>query len=374
MKTKTIVFLTGTRADFGKLRPLIDKVVNSKNFEYYIFVTGMHTLSKYGSTYTEVQKHGYDNFFVFMNQTDSTDMDIILSNTITGFSNFVKEVSPDMIVIHGDRLEALAGAIIGSFNNILVSHIEGGEVSGTIDEPIRHAITKLSHIHFVANNDAKNRLLRMGELKQNIFVIGSPDIEVMKNDSLPSLNTVKNYYDILFNKYAIFIFHPVTSEQKQLSKQIDDITQCLIKSDQNYIVVYPNNDKGSETIIKKLDSLREHKNFQIFPSIRFEYFLTLLRHSHFIIGNSSTGIRESEIYEIPSINIGSRQHNRHNHDGIIDVDYDPQNISEAIKKIKSFSVSPTNYFGDGYNTSDMFIQILNNEDLWKISTQKYFVD
>ena len=100
----------------------------------------------------------------------------------------------------------------------------------------------------------------------------------------------------------------------------------------------------------------------------------MLRHSHFIIGNSSTGIRESEIYEIPSINIGSRQHNRHNHDGIIDVDYDPQNISEAIKKIKSFSVSPTNYFGDGYNTSDMFIQILNNEDLWKISTQKYFVD
>ena len=199
MKTKTIVFLTGTRADFGKLRPLIDKVVDSQNFEYYIFVTGMHTLSKYGSTYYEIQKHGYENFFVFMNQTTSTEMDIVLSNTITGFSNFVKEISPDMIVIHGDRLEALAGAIIGSFNNILVAHIEGGEVSGTIDEPVRHAITKLSHIHFVANEDAKKRLVRMGESEKNTFVIGSPDIEVMKSDKLPSLDTMKNYYDILFD-------------------------------------------------------------------------------------------------------------------------------------------------------------------------------
>ena len=130
---KKIVFLTGTRADFGKLKPLIEKIENSDSFDCYIFVTGMHTLAKYGSTYLEIQKENYQNIFVYMNQTHTTDSDIILANTVIGFSNFVKEVKPDIIVIHGDRLESLSGAIVGSFNNILVSHIEGGEVSGNLD-------------------------------------------------------------------------------------------------------------------------------------------------------------------------------------------------------------------------------------------------
>lgn len=373
-KIKKVVFLSGTRADFGKLRPLIDKVVDSPNFEYYIFVTGMHTLSKFGRTYYEIQKHGYQNFFVFMNQSETTDMDIILSNTITGFSNFIKEISPDMIVIHGDRLEALAGAIVGSFNNILVSHIEGGEVSGTLDEPVRHAITKLSQIHFVANEDAKRRLIRMGESEKNTFVIGSPDIEVMKSENLPTLDEVKDYYEISFEQYSIFIFHPVTSELEQLPEQIDTVVNTLLKSEQNYIVVYPNNDKGSEIIIDKLQLLKNNKNFRIFPSIRFEYFLTLLKNSNFIIGNSSTGIRESEVYAIPSINIGSRQHNRHKHEGIINVNCADQEILDAIKKTKDVQFEPTNYFGNGQKTSELFIDILNNEEIWSTSIQKHFVD
>ena len=187
MNPKKIVFLTGTRADFGKLKPLIDKVSNSQMFESFIFATGMHTLSKYGSTYNEIEKYDYHNIFVFMNQTHTTDADIILANTITGFSNFVKEISPDLIIIHGDRIEALAGAIVDSFNNILVAHVEGGELSGTIDESIRHTITKLSHLHFVANADAKRLILQLGESKNNIFVIGSPDIDIMKSNKLPSI-------------------------------------------------------------------------------------------------------------------------------------------------------------------------------------------
>jgi UDP-N-acetylglucosamine 2-epimerase (hydrolysing) len=147
-KIRKIVFLTGTRADYGKLMPLMDAVETSSQFECFIFITGMHTLSKYGKTFTEVQKHGFKNTFVFMNQTHTTDSDIILANTIMGFSNFVKEISPDLIITHGDRIETLGGAIVGSLNNILVAHIEGGETSGTIDESIRHAVTKLSHNPF----------------------------------------------------------------------------------------------------------------------------------------------------------------------------------------------------------------------------------
>ena len=283
---KKIVFLTGTRADFGKMRPLINIVKESDEFDYFIFVTGMHTLSKYGNTYVEVQKflgNEYENYFVFMNQNESTDSDVILTNTITGFGNFVKEINPDMIVIHGDRIEALAGSIVGSFNNNIVSHIEGGEISGTLDELTRHATTKFSHIHFVANIDAKNRLLQMGEHKSSVFVIGSPDIEVMKSKNLPTYNEVKNYYEIPFDEYSIFIFHPVVSELSLLHEQIKHIIDALIESNRNYIVIYPNNDSGSDIIINELTRLANNEHFKIYPSVRFEYFLSMLKNSKLIL-------------------------------------------------------------------------------------------
>ena len=367
-KTKKIIFLTGTRADFGKLKSLIDILNNSDLFECYIFVTGMHTLSKYGSTFHEIEKYNYKNVFVFMNQTNTTDQDIILANTITGFSNFVKEIHPDMIVVHGDRVEGLAGALVGSFNNILVSHIEGGEISGTIDELIRHAITKLSHAHFVSNTKAKQILVQLGESKENIFVIGSPDIEVMKNHNLSSINKVTQYYNIQFNKYAILIFHPVTTELDLLKNQIREVVSAVTNSQKNYVVIYPNNDAGTDIILEEYKNLETNPNFIIFPSLRFEYFLSLLKHSEFIIGNSSTGIREAEVFGIPSINIGSRQQNRSNNTDIVNVTrVVKDDILKAIKGIKNKKYSYKNNFGEIEESSERFFQILKDEKIWKIS-------
>jgi len=373
-KLKTIVFLTGTRADFGKLRPLIDAVKKSKKFEYYIFVTGMHTLSKYGNTYHEVKDEGYKNFFMYMNQTESSDPDIILSNTIIGLGNFVKEISPDLIVVHGDRVEALAGAIVGSFNNILVAHIEGGEISGTLDELIRHSITKLSHLHFVANNEAMNRLVQMGELKENIHSIGSPDIEIMKSGKIPSMLIVNKHYEIPFKNYSVFIFHPVTSELKLLKNQIKNIVDALIESNRNYLVIYPNNDKGSKIIINEFQRIKKNKKFRIYPSIRFNYFLSILKNSELIIGNSSVGIRESEIFEIPSINIGTRQQNRTLHLDILHVDANKKEILNAINESKNKKINCVHSFGNGIGTSSKFLKILNDKETWKINTQKQFKD
>lgn len=371
---KRIAFLTGTRADFGKLRPLMDKVENSEKFDCYIFVTGMHTLSKYGDTYVEVQKRGYKNIFIFMNQTHTTDQDTILANTITGFGNFVKEISPDMIVIHGDRVETLAGAIVGSFNNILVSHIEGGEISGTIDELIRHAVTKLSHIHFVANDEAKQRLLQLGESADSIIVIGSPDIEVMKSSDLPSIDQVKKRYDIPFDDFAVLIFHPVATELNSLKNQIEILVSALIESKRNYVVIYPNNDKGSDIILKEYEKLENNNHFKIYPSLRFEYFLTLLKHSKFIIGNSSAGIREAEVYGVPAVNYGTRQKNRTKNSEIKNVNADMKSILEAVSEAENKKVTPGSYFGDGNNSSEKFFQILKEENIWKVSLQKQFID
>ena len=373
MKSKKIVFLTGTRADFGKLRPLIDRVEKSKNFECYVFVTGMHTLEKYDFTYREVIKREYKNVFVFMNQAQTFRQDIILSNTVVGLSNFVNEINPDMIVIHGDRLEALAGAIVGSFNNLLVCHIEGGELTGSIDEMIRHSITKLSHIHMVSNKNAQKRLLQMGESTKNIFIIGSPDIDVMLSKGLPSKKQLLKTYEIPFDKYAILLFHSVPTTIDTLVFEINELISSVVNSGKNFVVVLPNNDPGSEIITKAYGNFKNNIKFKIFPSLRFDYFLTLLKNSEFIIGNSSSGITESEIYGIPAINIGTRQDNRSKNKNIIHVKSEQTKILSAIKKISGKKFKPLRGFGTG-KSAFRFIKILDDEKIWNFSDQKQFVE
>lgn len=192
---KKIVFITGTRADYGKIKSVIKMLDNSNTFDVYIYVTGMHLLEKYGSTYIEIQKDGFNNIFLSKRIDNSLSMDEILANNILQFTKFVKNIKPDMIFVHGDRVEAMAGAIVGALNNIYVSHIEGGEISGTIDESIRHAISKLANFHFVSNESSKKNLIQMGENANNIFIVGSPDIDIM----------VKNNYDIDYIKKSIIL-------------------------------------------------------------------------------------------------------------------------------------------------------------------------
>jgi len=373
LNKRKIVFLTGTRADFGKLKPLISKIENNDNFDCYVFVTGMHTLSKYGSTYSEVEQENFKNIFIFMNQTNTTDPDFILANTITGFGNFVKEIDPDLIVIHGDRIEALAGAIVGMLNNILTAHVEGGELSGTVDDIIRHSITKMSTTHFVSNNEAKNRLMQMGENENSIFLIGSPDIDIMTNPNLPVIENVKKHYEIPFENYGILIFHPVTTELDNLPNNVSEIVNALVQSKKQFIVIYPNNDPGSEIIFSEYAEIVNNPNFRVFPTLRFEYFLSLLKNADFIIGNSSAGIRESVVYGIPSINIGSRQKNRTKNQNIINVNPTKSEILNALDSLPSSKFNPSFDFGDG-KSSERFLDIMNNDLIWNLILQKQFVD
>ena len=206
---KKVLFVTGTRADFGKLKLLIRAVSESPKHDYFIFATGMHTLVRYDYTYKEIANSGFENVFLYHNQSKYSENsgDQILAKTIEGLSNFVGEYGPDMIVVHGDRSEALAGAIVGVLNEILVSHIEGGEVSGTIDEVLRHSISKLADYHFVSNQEAALRLKQMGEKNESIVVMGSPEVDMMVSDELPCLDEAKRRYDIPYDKYAVFCFH-----------------------------------------------------------------------------------------------------------------------------------------------------------------------
>jgi UDP-N-acetylglucosamine 2-epimerase (hydrolysing) len=374
MAKKKIVFITGTRADFGKIRSLLDKVVNHSLFDTHIFVTGMHMLSKYGSTCMEVEKRNYPNIYKYINQNYNDTMDTVLGKTIQGLSDYIKEIQPDMIVVHGDRVEALAGATVGSLNNLLVAHIEGGELSGTIDELLRHAISKMSHLHFVSNERAKQRLLQLGENEESIFVIGSPDVDVLFSSELPNLETVKQWYTIPFANYAILLFHPVTTEVSDIERQAKVLVDTIIASGKHYVVIYPNNDLGTDFILQQYRRLEKlPSRFRVFPSMRFDYFLTLLKHADFIIGNSSCAVMEAPYYGVPAIDIGSRQSNRANIASVVNCSCQPAAIASALQRVVSLRPEPTQEFGTG-NSAKQFVKILSDPQIWTTCGQKQFYD
>ena len=372
---KKLVFLTGTRADFGKLKSLMSISQNSDNFDVHLFVTGMHMNPLYGLTVIEIERAGFKNIYKYINHDSANHMDRNLAKTIDGFSQYISQINPDLIVVHGDRVEALAGAIVGSLNNILVAHIEGGEVSGTIDELIRHSITKMSHIHLAANEEAKKRLIQLGEFNKSIFVLGSPDLDLMDESNLPSLEKAKNYYDIPFDDFAIAMFHPITTEYKYIKSYAKNFVNALIESHINYILIYPNNDLGSSEILEELESLKLLDRIKIFPSLRFEYFLRFLKESQFIIGNSSAGIREAPYYNVPTVDIGTRQKNRASLATIFNCNYQLEEILKTIKKVNLTRIEDLDkddfLFGKG-RSDKLFLKLLNSGELWKIEHQKQF--
>lgn len=370
---KRIAFLTGTRADYGKIKPLIEALGKDQKYEIHILVTGMHLLEKYGATVNHVMEDHLGVIHLLPNQHTNQNMETSLARTIEQISEACISNDFDLIVVHGDRIEALAGAIVGVLRNLPVAHIEGGEVSGTVDGLIRHSVSKLSHLHFVSNESSRQRLIQLGEHKESIFIIGSPDIDVMLSNKLPSLQEVLNRYSIPFDKYGILIFHPVTNEIESLGQYAKNVCQAVLQSSKNYIVIKPNNDLGTEIIQKELDTLSDPTRFVHLPSMRFEYFLQLLKSSEFIVGNSSAGVREAEYYGVPAINVGTRQRNRHKSNLILDTGYTSSDIEKAISTTGTIQRVPSQGFGDG-KSGEKFAKILNGEDFWPITIDKQFVD
>jgi len=371
-----ISFLTGTRADYGKIKSLLTILRDHSEFNINLIVTGMHLVAKYGDTYREIEKDALVDIYKIPheNYLDNNIAYSISHNTMK-ISELIKDISTDILIVHGDRAEALSGAIAALSENILVGHIEGGEVSGTIDEMFRHSISKLAHIHFVSNNNAKKRLKLLGELEDKIFIIGSPDLDLMSS-SLPSIEKVKNRYELRYDSFGIFIFHPVTTSLDTLKQDIDVCCEALVKSKKNYLVIYPNNDPGSEIIIKTIhEKFDNNNNFKIIPSLRFEYFLTCLKNADYIIGNSSCGVREAPFYGLPAINIGMRQENRANSNSIINCNSNINEILSAISKTYTMKREPSYEFGDG-KSAQHFLKVMmsildQNIDIQKSISKVY---
>lgn len=370
---KKILILTGTRADYGKLKSIIIALQKLKSIETHVLVTGMHNLKFYGYTYLEIIKDKIKNVHFIKNQAYGDKPEKIFEKSIKVSRKIINKVKPELIVVHGDRIEPLALSIVANLKNIKLAHFEGGEVSGTIDESIRHSITKLSHVHFVTNKKAKTRIKQLGEDEKNIFIIGSPDVDLILSKKLPSIEKSKKKYDLLYNKYAIAILHPVSTETSRNHKKNAKIFfEGLKETNLNYLVIYPNNDLGSNYIMKELKKIKKYKNFKILPSLRFEYFLTFLKYSQFIIGNSSSGIMEAPYYGVPCINVGDRQYNRSSSQDQININFEKKKIINKIKKINKKN-KIKKIFGFS-NSSKKFIKLIKGKKIWNLSNQKYFKD
>lgn len=369
------VFLTGTRADFGKLKPLIQAINNVDQCEIAIFATGMHLQFEYGSTIHEVDRLLIDTYR-FVNYSKGDSVEQIVAKTINGLSDYLAAFPTDFLVVHGDRPEALAAAIVGAYTNTRIIHVEGGEVSGTVDEGVRHAITKLSHIHLVSNRSSQARLLKLGEDPKSIFPIGSPEQDVMRDDVMPSLDEVLQHYQIPQRDFCLLLFHPVTTEPPETLASAMDllIGEVLSKTNLEIVAIRPNNDLGSDILASTLGRFNEVSNVHFFPSIRFEYFLCLLKHARFIAGNSSSGVREAPFFGTPSINFGSRQKGRSKAKTIIQVpEISGPTISKALQEALEQERIPSKLFGDG-KSADRFRSLVRLNRFSSIPIQKTFYD
>ena len=369
---KKIVFVTGTRADFGKMLPLA-KAAHGRGFKVSFFVTGMHMMPEYGETRKEVRRHSEFGVFEYVNHRNGDRQDEIFSKTMLAFSDWCHREKPDLVIVHGDRVESLACALSCAVNYVPVAHVEGGEVSGTIDEVYRHCNSKLCTAHFVSSRVAKERLCKLGEHPDIIYVIGSPELDIHASQDVPPLENCKARYEIPYDEYGILIFHTVTSEIDTIRAQAEHLLEAVGRSGKPFLCIASNNDPGSDQI---MEVIRQHEgeNLRVIPSIRFEMFSRLLRNAKIVIGNSSLGVREAPFLGIPSINIGTRQNNRSMARSITHLSaFDIPEIQAAINGEWSVRYDREPGFGLG-NASEQFVHVLMKAGFWNFRKQKVFYD
>lgn len=369
---RSVLFVTGTRADFGKLEPLAI-ATRDAGLNVSFFTTGMHMLERYGLTKLEVHRTTGVQVHEFLNQRPGDPQDMVLAKTVIGFSDFVKEYTPDLVVIHGDRVEALACALVCATNYIRCAHIEGGEVSGTIDEIYRHCNSKLASDHFVSSEDAARRVMALGEERIKIHAIGSPELDFHAGVSGVSLDDVKARYDLPFDDYGICIFHPVTSEAATMGQQAKALFGALAGSGRSFVVIAPNNDPGSTAIFDAISELPIDR-FRVLPSMRFAHFSELMKNASAVVGNSSAGVREAPFIGVPSLDIGTRQTNRAKSPSVFFASAaDTTAINAFLKDTWGTSFPRNDAFGEG-SASERFVAVLQSEHFWETSLQKTFHD
>ncbi len=330
-KKKKIAVITGARAEYGLLKPLMKKIQASDDLNLELIVTGLHLLKKFGLTVNDIKKDGFKisaNIPMYAPDDSAENYyGTALARGIGGFTQALIKLRPDILIVLGDRLEALAAVLAAATLGIPIGHIHGGDKtdSGHIDESIRHAITRFSQLHFPATAAAEKRLIKMGEQPERIFSTGALGAENIINSPKISRQTLfKKFQLATGQKLILCIFHPVNLEYKQAGGQMREILSALKQLKIQSIVIYPNNDLGAEDIIKEIDNRAGSSFIKAYPNLNQADYLNLLKQADVLIGNSSSGIIEAPALGLPAVNIGSRNTGREHGKNVI--------FSSALKK------------------------------------------
>ena len=367
-RIKKILYVSGSRADFGLMKNVLNRIHKNPEFELEVVATGMHIMSEFGDTIEEIKKEGFKvhKIQAIYEKDDKQSMSKFVGIVIQNLTKLINEIKPDLILLLGDRAEMLAGAVVGTYLSIPVAHIHGGDISSTVDETVRHAITKLSNIHFAATKKSAERIIKMGEKSSNVFVVGAPGIEEIVASKLIDKEKLFDKYKInAFEPLILVVQHPVTLEFGDSDKQIKETLDAIVELQCQSIIIYPNADAGGRKMIELIKGYsKKYQYLKAYKNLSRSDYLSLMKYSNAIVGNSSSGIIESPYFRVPAVNIGSRQKNREKSLNVIDTEYNKEKIKKAIeralndKNFKNKIKNLTNIYGDG-ETSKRIVDIIS---------------
>jgi UDP-N-acetylglucosamine 2-epimerase (non-hydrolysing)/GDP/UDP-N,N'-diacetylbacillosamine 2-epimerase (hydrolysing) len=356
--TRRVAYVTGTRADYGLFSEALKRIRERDDMELFLIVTSMHLEPEFGLTVRDIEADGMNvaaRVRSLLPGDTGGDQARSVGAAIAGITQALEDLRPDILIVLGDRGEMLAGAIAAVHLNIPVAHVHGGEVSGTVDELVRHAISKLSHVHFAATEDAAERLRRLGERPENIHVVGAPGLDYLSRfDPIPDDELQAEVGVDPSSPFVIFTQHPVTTEMALSAAQMETSLHALETARVQVVATYPNADAGGRAMIEVLERWRDRPWLHLFPTLGQRRFASLLKKAAAVVGNSSSGIIEAPFFGVPVVNIGSRQAGRQRAENVLDVGYDQEAIESALEcalnnqDFRSRARNARNPYGDGH--------------------------
>ena len=337
MKRKVAV-VTGTRAEYGVLYPVLKAIEQHPKLQLLVVATGMHLSHEFGYTVQELEKDGFHidaKVDMLLSDDTSSAMSKSIGLGLIGLAQTWEHLKPDIILVLGDRVEPLAAAISGSYMNIPVAHIHGGDTGkGGLDESARHAITKFAHIHFPATKKSAQRIIRMGEDRWRVHIVGSPALDTILNEPLLPPKTIARRLGLDLSRPVILVVqHPVTTQVEKAAEQMRQTLQAILEFQYPTIVIYPNSDAGGRKMIEVIKQYEGYSFIKTFKSLPHGEYLSLLRVASVMVGNSSSGIIDAPSFGLPAVNVGIRQEGRQRGKNVIDVGHSTRGIAQAIKKI-----------------------------------------
>lgn len=361
-----LLFLNGSRGEWGYVRPIIRHCMK-EGIDYSICATNMLLLSGHGSLIDEIRADEFsvsDEIYMSLEGDNHYSMTKSLSVFLASFVDVLHRQKPTWIILAGDRGEQLMGAVAGAYTYIPVAHIQAGERSGNIDGTARHAIGKLAHLHFAANQDAAERLRRSGEEDFRIHVVGAPQLDELVESTVSSPERIRQKFDIDVAKpYLLVIQHPVTEEMDRVEEQAHILCTALQQFDMPKVWIMPNNDAGA-SILRRTILYERKRDVLIFENLSRSDFLGLMKHCRALVGNSSAGLLEAPTFKVAAVNLGYRQAGRVHGVNVINAPFELQLCVKAIERALSPDFQATlqhctNLYGDG-KSSSRILSILKN--------------